>query len=150
MIVFYSFDYELNILKNLYYGNDVEIAEWNGHKHQPLPTSESWVYLVQYAAGAEGWNCISTDKMEIKKMLLVYFNRETTVEEFVEIFDGVLSPTDFTSIYDWSEDCEVSVFPKRDIEEIGKQFVRKSSDTVAIFVLQNGNLKWISFCYLEY
>lgn len=88
--------------------------------------------------------------MEIKKMLLVYFNRETTVEEFVEIFDGVLSPTDFTSIYDWSEDCEVSVFPKRDIEEIGKQFVRKSSDTVAIFVLQNGNLKWISFCYLEY
>lgn len=43
MIVFYSFDYELNILKNLYYGNDVEIAEWNGHKHQLLPTSESWV-----------------------------------------------------------------------------------------------------------
>lgn len=61
VIIFYNFDYELEILKDIGKEMKIKTAEWNGHNHEPIPKTKQWIYLVQYTAGAEGWNCIETN-----------------------------------------------------------------------------------------
>lgn len=62
IIIFYNFDYELEMLLEwLEEKEDVKIGQWNGHQHDEVPNSKRYVYLVQYSAGSEGWNCTSSD-----------------------------------------------------------------------------------------
>lgn len=61
VIVFYHFNYELELLEDWCTADGIPFAQWNGHFHQEIPDTDEWVYLVQYVAGAEAWNCTSTD-----------------------------------------------------------------------------------------
>jgi hypothetical protein len=60
VIVFYNFRRELEIIRSAFENGHITIAEYNGRRHDSIPTTNKWIYLVQYNL-SEGWNCITSD-----------------------------------------------------------------------------------------
>lgn len=115
LIIFYNFNYELEMLRSLIDILKVPFAEWNGQKHEPIPNSPSWVYLVQYTAGCEGWNCTTTDT-------IIFFSQNYSYKVMAQAAGRIdRLNTKYTDLYFYS------IMSKSSIDAAIKQAVKQKT-----------------------
>jgi hypothetical protein len=123
VVIFYNFDYELAILRGLEYvkSHVIFVGELNGHRKTPIPTTESWVYLVQYVAGAEAWNCTVTDTMIFYSLTYSYKNHmqahgriDRLDTPFTDLYYYVLRSKSVPDLAVWNSLSRKEMFNERD------------------------------------
>ena len=123
VIIFYNYTYELNLLREIATELKRPLGEWNGEVHSEIPNKNSWVYLCQYSAACEGWNCIETN-------CILFYSQSYSYKQTVQAagrIDRLNTPYDQLYFYTLKSNAPIDI-------EIGRALQRKENFNESAFV----------------